>query len=178
MRITTTPLFFATLAASGASLTSAQTTTVQITYQPAIGFFLCPEEGMVCNVEGCGGESCSIIANDYSKSIVDGKTVYTATAAEASLTISGGDGSIISCDSSCECQDLIGNGDGCNLPIGEKEDPLEGGIVNEEEQEEEETQEKEREEDVVRSIEDSSGASVVSVAGGMALAVAMMHFFL
>jgi hypothetical protein len=149
-------------AISIATLSSAQTTTVQITYQPATGFFLCKDIGTVCIVEGCEDDGCSTIANDFSENVVDGTTVYTSTAADASLTINGNDSSMVKCDASCDCQDVIDDGDSCNVPFGGRDDPFEGGIVVDGEGEENNS--------LAATEEQSSSRVTSSVVGGLALA--------
>lgn len=133
-------------------------TTIQITYQPAIGYYLC-DQGLVCTLSGCDGD-CSTIANDFSVSNVDGKTVYTSTAAQASLSVDGGSNSSIICDASCSCQDLLGNGDGCHVPAVQEPNTDDHNGEN-----------------FIRSIKDNSSSRMMSAGVSISLAAAAMAFW-
>ena len=100
-----------------------------IYFQPASGFYVCPEKGMVCNIVGCG-HSCSILSNGFEVSTVGDKTVYTSTQANSDISITGGDESGIDCDVSCECQPIT-QGVGCTVSINDRaEDPFAKGITD------------------------------------------------
>lgn len=116
------------LAGLGSSPLLIQATN--ISYQPAAGYFQCPEEGMVCNVVGCN--DCSILSNGFDVATVGEITVYTSTGANSAISITAGDSasSAINCDISCECQEIV-PGIGCNVPdvSNRANDPFEGGIT-------------------------------------------------
>ena len=101
-----------------------------IYYQPAAGYFQCPDEGMVCNIIDCDG--CSILSNGFDVTTVGDTTVYTSTGpnSDISITAGGSDSSAIDCDLSCGCQEII-PGVGCNVPVvsDRANDPFAGGIA-------------------------------------------------
>lgn len=71
---------------------------------------------MVCNARGCGEEgSCSVLPDGFRKtSLKDGTEVFTAEYKGASLSITGGDSTTLSCDEACECQQIT-NKLGCSV---------------------------------------------------------------
>ena len=92
----------------------------ELIIQPASGYFVCPQPGLACRIVGCQDGTCSIINNGYTESIVDGATIYTATDADANLSVnSGGDGSQVICPESCQCQAIVENV-GCNRMYSEE----------------------------------------------------------
>ena len=99
---------------------------MDIIYEPATGYYRCPATGMICNIIGCGNGSCSIISNGFDISIVGNRTVYTSTSDDADISITGGEGTAIACDISCECQSIISD-KGCNQPISSRADEVFGG---------------------------------------------------
>lgn len=91
--------------------------------QPADGYFVCPEAGLICEVEGCQDGGCSIINNGFAESFVDDQVVYTALDANAALSISAsGKTSQVICQDSCACQPIVRDL-GCNTKqvVGDSE---------------------------------------------------------
>jgi len=116
---------------------------VMATFQPASGFYVCPEPGMICNVinsqpkeDGDNNSVISVISNGFSKTRINNIDVFTSTRAKADLSITGGMRSMIDCHQACECQSITRN-DGCSIPPPSDEknaaaDPFrEGMLVNE-----------------------------------------------
>ena len=136
-----------------------------IYYQPAAGYFQCPGEGMVCNVIGC--DDCSIISNGFDATTLGDTTVYTSTGTNSDLSITAGGSasSIIDCDVSCGCQEII-PGVGCNVPAvsDRANDPFSGGI-------------KEADGSVSEAnLENNSSANMVAVGCSLVLASVVVLF--
>lgn len=111
--------------------------TVQITYEPARGYFVCDQTGITCTVSGCGNGDCSILHPGFSVSNSDnGDLVYTTQNDEESfgtrsLSINGNDESSIHCDSQCDCQPLTASDKWCKVPVSTtRDDPFAGGAAS------------------------------------------------
>ena len=119
---------------------------------------------MVCNAIGCREEDdCSILMNGFRvTSLKDGTDVYTAEKSDASLSITGGDDTSLSCDSLCECQ-MITSTLGCNVPISPDDRSEQLTLVDD--SGEEYTN--------FNQLQEESRASAVSLGGGLLVALAV-----
>lgn len=86
---------------------------------------------MVCNARGCEKEgSCSVLPEGFRKtSLRDGTEVFTAESKAASLSITGGDSTMLSCDEACECQ-MITNKLGCSVSSSAGDRSAASGLVD------------------------------------------------
>ena len=113
-------------------------TTVQITYEPTKGHFVCNSANKVCTVSGCSNEGdCSIIHNGFTVTDGDnGDLIFTSDddvdSVARSLSINGNVASSIDCDSTCDCQALTAGDHWCHVPVSTRNDPFAGtggGVV-------------------------------------------------
>ncbi|CAB9513162.1 Leucine rich repeat N-terminal domain [Seminavis robusta] len=97
-----------------------------VAFQPAAGYYVCPEEDMVCNIRGCTLEGgcdrfmLNFIHVPHVLPNVD-EEVYVSTGPHASITLGYGDADMIICDLGCTCQPLVDDGS-CHLLVDEDEE--------------------------------------------------------
>lgn len=91
-----------------------------VAYKPAAGYYICPEEGLVCTIVNCWEEEgCDdfMFKFDRVPNVInrDDEEVFVSMGEHSSITLAYGDAEMIICDSRCTCQSLIADGDGCQL---------------------------------------------------------------